>query len=310
MAVGEYRMGDERCESIGEAVMAWTHADLLDALRRYEQACIAAGCAQNTVDSYVNYARMFVDWRVGESHTQGAPGPRHPRGHAASIVELSTDVVTYRADVRQAGKADRAVETYWVHASQFVRWLDGRFAPCATLRLGRGGRRATGVEVRSATTATTSRAPSQAADLTWAREASVQVSVVAWLESAGWTIERAADTAAREHGPDIVATSGSRRLAAEVKGYPQATYESGEKAGEPKKWHPAAQARTYFGNAVHTALVMRDGMPGAEIAIALPDLSGYRTLLGQVRASLADLKIRVFLVGPDGSVSELGRASA
>jgi hypothetical protein len=290
--------------------MAWTHADLLDAVRRYEQACIAAGCAQNTVDSYVNYARMFVDWRVGESHTQGAPGPRHPGGHAASIVELSTDVVTYRAEVRQAGKADRAVETYWVHASQFVRWLDGRFAPCASLRPGRGGRQTAGAGVGSAATARTPRASSRSADLAWAREASIQTAVVAWLAAAGWTIERAADTAAREHGPDIVATKTSRRLAVEAKGYPQATYESGEKAGEPKKWHPAAQARTYFGNAVHRALVMRDGMPGTEVAIALPDQPSNRTLVGQVRASLAELKIRVFLVGPDGSVTEPGRASA
>jgi len=291
--------------------MAWTHADLLDAVRRYEQACIGAGCAQNTVDSYVNYARMFVDWRVGESHTQGAPGPRHPRGHAASIVELSADVVTYRVDVRRAGKADRAVETYWVHASQFVRWLDGRFEPCAGLRRGRGGHEAVaGAGAGSGVTARTSRASSRSADLTWAREARVQAAVVAWLESSGWTIERAADTAAREHGPDILATKTSRRLAVEVKGYPQATYESGDKAGEPKKWHPAAQARTYFGNAVHAALIMRDSMPGTEIAVALPDLAGNRTLVGQVRASLAELKIRVFLVGPDGSVTEPGRASA
>jgi hypothetical protein len=106
-----------------------------------------------------------------------------------------------------------------------------------------------------------------------------------------------------------VATLGSRRLAVEVKGYPQATYESGAKAGEPKKWHPAAQARTYFGNALHAALVMHDGMPGTEVAIALPDQPSNRTLVDQVRASLAELKIRAFLVGPDGSVTEPGRAS-
>ena len=46
-------------------------------------------------------------------------------------------------------------------------------------------------------------------------------------------------------------------------------------------------------------------MPGTEIAIALPDVPGYRSLLGQVQASLAELAVRVFLVGPAGSVHEL-----
>jgi hypothetical protein len=54
---------------------------------------------------------------------------------------------------------------------------------------------------------------------------------------------------------------------------------------------------------------MHDGMPGTEVAIALADQPSNRTLVDQVRASLAELKIRAFLVGPDGSVTEPGRAS-
>lgn len=124
------------------------------------------------------------------------------------------------------------------------------------------------------------------------------------LESAGWTIIRAADTASGEHGPDVVATLGSRRLTVQVKGYPQPTYARGARAGEPKKWHPASQARTYFGTSIHVALVIRDGMPGTEVALALPDVPGYRGLLDQVHRSLAELNGRVFLVGKDGSVRE------
>lgn len=55
---------------------------------------------------------------------------------------------------------------------------------------------------------------------------------------------------------------------------------------------------------------MRDGMDGTEIAIALPDVPGYRGLLDQVHASLAELGIRVLLVGPNGSVRELVPAAA
>lgn len=45
----------------------------------------------------------------------------------------------------------------------------------------------------------------------------------------------------------------------------------GRTAGQPKRWHPAAQARTYFGTAIHAALIMRDALPGTQIALALPD---------------------------------------
>jgi Holliday junction resolvase-like predicted endonuclease len=277
-------------------VTCWTADDLLAELRRYEQVCTANGCAQATIDSYVGYAQMFLDWRVGQSHTRGADGPHRPRADCATVDELTADVNAYGTEVGGAGLQPRAAQTYTVHASQFIRWLAGDFEPCLGRRRGNGS----GRSVR-----TVGRSPATPPDLSWAREEGVQAAVVAWLEAAGWATERVADTAAREHGEDIVARLGSRRLAVEVKGYPQAAYERGEKAGTPKKWHPAGQARTYFATAVHTALVMRDAQPGTEVAIALPDVPGYRGLLRQVEASLAELAVRVFVVGPAGSVREL-----
>lgn len=237
----------------------WTDAHLREELIRYEQECIAAGCAPITVLSYVRYATMFVDWRVAASHTTGAPGPNHARTYAATVEDLLADVRAYALDLESAGLSPRAVSTYsTIHGGQFVRWLDGRFRPCAGMAT-RSDNRPNGEALHGGRDSVPKQPP---ADLAWAREESVQAKVVAWLEGAGWVIERAADTQSHEHGPDIIATTGDRRLAIEVKGYPQATYETGAKAGEPKRWHPAAQARTYFGNAVHTGLVMRDSMPG------------------------------------------------
>lgn len=276
--------------------MGWTDPELRAELKRYEEAVVAAGCAPKTIESYVRYATMYLDWRVGDSHTHGADGPNHPKSYSASIQDLTDDVEAYRLDVRQnAGRQPGAVQTYFIGASQFVRWLDGTFKPCANRghagtpkRRDRGGR---------------------GPDVPWVREGAVQAAVVSWLRDAGWTVERAADTEAREHGPDIVASRGDRRMAIEVKGYPQATYERGERAGEPKRWHPAAQARTYMGNALLAVVIMRDAMPGVEIALALPDVPGYRGLLNQFHASLVELGIRVFLVGASGSVSEYGTAT-
>lgn len=196
------------------------------------------------------------------------------------------------------------VQTYLGQSAMFLRWLDGDFVP--------GSRLASSTRHEPVSRIARSSSPPTSATIapSWTWEGSVQAAMMAWLESAGWTIERAADTSSGEHGPDIVASFGSRRLAVEVKGYPQPTYARGANVGEPKKWHPASQARTYFGTAVHVALIMRDSMHGVEIAIALPDLPGYRGLLDQVHASLAELGVRVFLVGSGGSVRELVPASA
>lgn len=93
-----------------------------------------------------------------------------------------------------------------------------------------------------------------------------------------------------------------------MKGYPQATYARGERAGEPKRWHPGAQARTYFGTGLHAAIIQRDrAAESGQAALALPDVKTYRALLDQVRSALRDLEIRVFLVAEDGSVSEMRR---
>jgi len=110
--------------------MGWTNDELLDMLRRYEQQCESADLSDATVHSYVNYARMFLRWRTDDFHTYGGnPVARTPRVGPSSITELEEDIRAYGDYLRTAGRLPAAVQTYVVHARQFVHWLDNRFVP-------------------------------------------------------------------------------------------------------------------------------------------------------------------------------------
>lgn len=43
------------------------------------------------------------------------------------------DLAAYETDLRTAGLRPNAVHTYVIHASQFIRWLDGDFEPGSRL---------------------------------------------------------------------------------------------------------------------------------------------------------------------------------
>ena len=264
--------------------MTWTPTELLDALGRFERELQDARLLPNSIRSYVDYARRFLRWRAGDYRPRDAVGPaHHPSRAAATSEDLRVDLLGYERELRAAGRQPAAVTTYVDHASRFVRWLDGLFVT--------GGPRA------GQLAASRSRTPD---DMVWAWEGHIQAALVAWLEGNSWTIERQANTRAREHGVDVIAVRGDDRLAIEVKGYPQTMLAN----GQPRKWHRAAQARTYFGTALHTALIMRDARPDSQVAIAFPDVAGYRHSLDQVRASLTFLGVRMLLVRADGSVLE------
>jgi hypothetical protein len=62
--------------------MSWTHGELVEALGRYELACIDAGMTEKSVHSYWDYASRFLNWRTGGVSTAGlgpACSPRHLR---------------------------------------------------------------------------------------------------------------------------------------------------------------------------------------------------------------------------------------
>lgn len=137
----------------------------------------------------------------------------------------------------------------------------------------------------------------------WRWEGRVQSAVVRWLAAGGWDIIRVADTASREQGVDIEARRGDERLLVEVKGYPSATYLHGASAGEKKRYGAATQARTYFGNALLSGMLMRHKHPTARVTLAFPDVPTFRRLAKRTAGPLHAAGIIVWLVAEDGTVT-------
>jgi hypothetical protein len=136
----------------------------------------------------------------------------------------------------------------------------------------------------------------------WAWEGNVQNRVAEYLAVNGWLAIRTANTAAREHGPDITAQRDGRRLLVEVKGWPSRTYATGKRAGQPKpKEQVSAQAAVWFAQGI-TALIRLGSKHDALLALALPDMPRYQNLLAESRWALERLDITVYLVTALGTV--------
>jgi hypothetical protein len=148
--------------------------------------------------------------------------------------------------------------------------------------------------------------PAEHPDHDWAWEGNVQSRFVTRLAATGWLITRVADTARRERGVDIVAQRDGQQLLVEVKGWPSTTYARGEMAGRPKPTQPTLQAAHWFAE-VLMSLIRRGAKPGQTLAMGLPDMPRYRTLLGEAGWALERLDITIYLVTPDGTVREWER---
>ena len=148
--------------------------------------------------------------------------------------------------------------------------------------------------------ATLSAAPI-ACEQEWAWEGNVQSRIVSHLAASGWSIIRVADTAQRERGVDITAGRGGQRPLIEVKGWPSSTYARGERVGQPKPTQPTLQATHWFAEAL-TSLIRRGTEVGIRLAMGLPDMPRYRTLLGETSWALDRLDITAYLVTAEGAV--------
>jgi len=135
----------------------------------------------------------------------------------------------------------------------------------------------------------------------WAWEGNIQSCIATHLAATGWSIIRVADTAQRERGVDIIAEQDGRRLLVEVKGWPSNTYARGEHAGQPKPTQPTLQATHWFAEGLAT-LIRRGAEPGSRLALGLPDMPRYRTLLSEAGWALDRLDITIFLVHAEGTV--------
>jgi hypothetical protein len=125
----------------------------------------------------------------------------------------------------------------------------------------------------------------------WHWEGHVQAVFVDYLRVGGWEVISAADTASRQHGPDVVARRGDRELVVEVKGYPASS-----KSSVP------TQARHYLGGALLTALLAWAERPQDAVGLVLPEVGTYRRLAHRLRAPLEQLELAVWFVHQDGRV--------
>jgi Holliday junction resolvase-like predicted endonuclease len=142
-------------------------------------------------------------------------------------------------------------------------------------------------------------ATSTAEEWTW--EGNVQSRIVTHLAKTGWNIIAVANTAQRERGVDIIAERDGQRMLVEVKGWPSAMYARGERAGQPKPTQPTLQASHWFAELL-TSLIRRGAEHGSRLAMGLPDMPRYRTLLGEAAWALERLDITVYLVTAEGAV--------
>ena len=137
----------------------------------------------------------------------------------------------------------------------------------------------------------------------WFWEGNVVAQIVNFLHETGWTIEHVANTQKFESGDDIRATRNGETLIVEVKGYPSDVYMQGKKKGQPKpKGTRKSQINRWFGALLLTALLRQSDNPGALVAMALPDLPEYQSLLQKTAVSLQKLDLIILIVYGNGRI--------
>jgi Holliday junction resolvase-like predicted endonuclease len=268
----------------GGAPPVYASGDLQRMLDEFEAYLIAEELTPSARFTYVDQARRYVRWLAGDYRPRNAgaslvaKGPRRP---AWTLGNLRVDLEAYGDELRAARLKPLAISTYLGRSETFVRWLEGGYE---------------------------SRGPNGAPmpieeDDSWLDESAIQAHVVAWLKKEGWIILRQAS--GREHGTDIDAVRGKERLAVEVKGHPRRLHTFGANKGQARKWHPAAQVRTYYGSALHAAVTMLHADTERSVAIALPDVPSYRGLVDRSRDPPRRLGIEIWLVGRFGAVRDV-----
>lgn len=126
----------------------------------------------------------------------------------------------------------------------------------------------------------------------WHWEGNVQSAVVAYLVRLGYTIERVADTAAKEAGKDVAARRDGRPLWVSVKGYPTGT----------ARTSPSTQARHWFKDALFDVVDWRGQEADVNLALGLPDFLTYRGLAQRVAWLQPIARFTMLWVQEDGTV--------
>jgi hypothetical protein len=102
---------------------------------------------------------------------------------------------------------------------------------------------------------------------------------------------------------DVLAVKGSRRLGAEVKGWPSAGYADPRRAAEAKRTQPSTQAGHWFSQALCKAIMLLDSHPGYESLMVLPDYPRYRNLAQRTRTGRRAANFHLVLLTAGGAYS-------
>jgi hypothetical protein len=137
----------------------------------------------------------------------------------------------------------------------------------------------------------------------WPWEGHVQALFTGYLREHGWVIRAVADTATKARGVDVLAQKDSRRLGAEVKGWPSDGYADPHRQGEAKATTPSTQAGHWFSQALCKAIMLLDSHPGYDSLVVLPDYPRYRDLADRTRTGRKTAGLHVVLVDEDGAVT-------
>ena len=126
-------------------------------------------------------------------------------------------------------------------------------------------------------------------------ESQVVYAVSRHLEGDGWTIHQKLKPTQRDD--DIVAAKRGRELRIEAKG------EGSERKGSSRHGEPftRAQVRGHVAVAFYRAAKMRK--KNVRAGMAFPDNEHHREVVAEIQNAVRDLRLCVFWVATDGSVS-------
>lgn len=141
--------------------------------------------------------------------------------------------------------------------------------------------------------------------LEWHWEGNIQAAMVSYLASERWAIKSVANTAAREHGVDILADKDGHRIAVEVKGYPSLYYVRGPKQGERKKTAPPLQARVWYSDLLLSTMLLLNEGKHDQVVMCLPAVGTYESLVDRTKQSLERLGVVVVFVDDRDAVSTI-----
>jgi hypothetical protein len=140
----------------------------------------------------------------------------------------------------------------------------------------------------------------------WPWEGQVQALFARYLREHSWVIQAMADTATKARGVDVLAYKDSRRLGAEVKGWPSEGYANVLRRAETKATKPSTQAAHWYSQALFKAIMLLDSHPGYDSLMVLPDYPRYRDLADRTRTGRDAAGVHVLRAASAYFAAEIG----